>query len=119
MNNKSRSRRSSSDSSLSLTNEPKISDVGQRLFRLAMEQNRNERRQARDHRKRSKNRTKKVSIKIADIDRIFEEKRQRQTMIREDLMALYRNSSERVRSMLSIDQIERFLIDIDKRSIFN
>lgn len=98
--------------------EPRVNDTGHRLYLAAIEQAREERRQARV-RQQCKGRsrmmqrqtihTKKKPLTIEDVDRLFEEKLHREAMIRTDLMDLYQKSSSRIRSMLDVHQIDQFI----------
>ena len=102
------------DSELSLDpDEPRVNDRGHELYLLAMKQSRKERQQAktRPHRKQQPAPTKKKKpcVTIDEIDRLFEEKRLRPSAMHADLLDLYEKSTERIRSMLDMHQIERFI----------
>ena len=110
----------STHSVLSLdADEAPVNDTAHRLYLLAIEQAREERRQARVRQQHKGRPTvmqrqalatkKKKALTIADIDRLFEEKRQRAPTIRADLMDLYQKSRHRIRSLLDIHQIEQFV----------
>ena len=98
--------------------QPRVNDTGHRLYLAAIEQAREERRQARV-RQQCKGRptmmqrqtlhAKKKPLTIEDVDRLFEERLHREPMIRTDLMNLYEKSSNRIRSMLDIHQIDQFI----------
>ena len=104
--------------------EPRVNDTGHRLYLAAIEQAREERRQARV-RQQCKGRptmmqrqtlhAKKKTLTIEDVDRLFEEKLRREPMIRTDLMDLYQKSSNRIRSMLDIHQIDQFIQSTQRR----
>jgi hypothetical protein len=98
--------------------EPRVNDMGHRLYLAAIEQAREERRQARVRQQRKGRQTlatKKKPLTIENIDRLFEEKRQREPTIRADLMDLYQKSSSRIRSMLDIHQIDQFIQSTERR----
>ena len=109
----------SSHSTLSIDpNEALVNNIGHDLFQLALHQTHEERRQAIIQQKNKTTKTtnerqaslnKKNKLTLADINRLFEEKRLRSPTIKNDLMDLYQKSTDRIRSMLNIDQIDQFI----------
>ncbi|CAF1233660.1 unnamed protein product [Rotaria sordida] len=109
----------SSHSILSIDpNQSLVNNIGHNLFQLAIKQAREERRQTKIRQKNKKSSTiiqrqtrliKKKSITNNDIDRLFEEKCLRPSTIKNDLMELYEKSTNRIRSMLDIKQIDHFI----------
>ena len=93
--------------------ELRVNDLGHELYLRAMKQARKERQQAktRPHRKQpaSTSTKKKPCLTIDEIDRLFEEKRLRPSAMHADLLDLYEKSTERIRSMLDMHQIDRFI----------
>ena len=89
---------------------------GQQLYEQALEEARRERRQQRGRGKSRLISTTKTRLTDAQIDRLFDEKRQRENPIREDLVALYQQCSARIRSLLDQNEIDRFIADIQSRS---
>ncbi|CAF1342833.1 unnamed protein product [Adineta steineri] len=105
-------------------NEPLINNIAHNLFILAVQQARNERYQAKIRQQhtqkiRIKSIKQKKQLTIADIDRVFEEKRLRPSSIKNDLINLYKNSSNRIRSMLDIHQIDQFIQAQQHRALIN
>jgi glutaredoxin len=93
--------------------EPLVNNTAHHLFILAVKRAREERQQAKIRQKNSKLPTiwinKKKKLTIDDIDRLFEEKRLRTSNIKNDLYDLYQKSTNRIRSMLDIHQIDQFI----------
>ncbi len=108
-------------SSLSINpDEPLVNNIAHNLFILAIKQAREERQQAKIRQKNSKQSTmliKKKKLTINDIDRLFEEKRLRPPTIKNDLSDLYQKSTDRIRSMLDIHQIDQFIQTTQNRKI--
>jgi hypothetical protein len=119
---------SSCQSMLSIDDdEPCVNDVAHRLYHIAIEQARRERRRVRANQQRTKSGPARIierqplvrktqTLTDNEIDQLFEEKRCREPMIRDDLMDIYKKSTGRVRSMLDIRQIDRFIDNIRQRS---
>lgn len=118
----------SSESKLSINpDEPLVNDIAHNLFILAIKQAREERQQAKTRQKttakfptviqRQTMLMKKKKLTINDIDRLFEEKRLRPLTIKNDLHELYRKSTNRIRSMLDIHQIDQFIQTRQNRQI--
>jgi hypothetical protein len=110
----------SSHSTLSINpNEPLVNNTAHHLFILAVKRAREERQQAKLRQKNSKLSTilikKKKKLTIDDIDRLFEEKRVRTSTMKNDLYDLYQKSTNRIRSMLDIHQIDRFIQTTENR----
>ncbi|UJR09765.1 hypothetical protein I4U23_013992 [Adineta vaga] len=116
---------SDSQSTLSIDpNETLVNDIAHKLFRLAIQQTRDERKFRRQNKKfttiidRPTIFNKKKKLKTIDIDRVFEEKRLRPYAIKSDLLDLYQKSSNRIRSLLDIHQIDQFLQAKQTRKLF-
>jgi hypothetical protein len=111
----------SSHSTLSINpDEALVNNTAHHLFISAVKQAREERQQAKTRPKNSKLPTmliKKKKLTIADIDRLFEEKRSRPLNIKNDLIDLYQNSTSRIRSMLDLHQIDQFIQTRENRKI--
>lgn len=102
--------------------ETPVKTIGHRLYAQALEEDRQQRRRQQQQRGRAKSRlisttmtTKKTRLTDAQIDCLFDEKRHRENLIREDLLALYHQCSTRIRSMLDQNEIDRFIADIQSR----
>lgn len=88
-----------------------MNDLGRQLVRQALQNERQQRKTQRKPRKTSKTLTEK------QIDEVFNEKCRQTQTIRQDLISIYDKSSPRIRSMLNFEEIEKFLIEIERRKI--